>query len=207
MTGVLLDVASKPDKVDPIRLVMTEDRIRIGNERSSESFTWAEIDRVGYAAVDHHVNGSYMNTTFTIKVGNGTRDASFQLYSSTTGALKHKVDTVKREANQEQWRQAVGILEDRVCVRLATEAVAAVLRGGSIEMGGVRLDPQGVHKGGLFKKVVLWSEVAGTRNGSPYFSVLARKGTKETAKIQVNTGQWNQVLLNRVINAIAAGTH
>jgi hypothetical protein len=51
---------------------------------------------------------------------------------------------------------------------------------------------------------VAWSEVAGTRSGSPYFSVLARKGAKEKPKIQVNSGLWNQVLLGRVINAVAS---
>src|SRR2546423_1712067 len=50
------------------------------------------------------------------------------------------VDTERRDANQERWRAAVGILEDRVCVRIATEAVATVLSGGSASLGGVRLD-------------------------------------------------------------------
>jgi hypothetical protein len=204
MGGVLLDLVAKPDKADPMRLVMTEEGIRIGTERAPEAFGWDEIDRVAYRAVDHHVNGSYMNTTFTIQVGSGKRTARFELYSSTTGFLKTKVDTEKRDANQEKWRQAVGILEDRVCARIATQAVATVLSGGSTSLGGVRLDPQGVHKDGVFKKTVAWSEVAGTRNGSPYFCVLARKGVKEKPKIQVNSGLWNQVLLGRVINAIAS---
>jgi hypothetical protein len=202
--GVLLDLAAKPDKVDSMRLVMTEEGIAIGSERAWETFGWDEIDRVAYRAVDHHVNGSYMNTTFTIQVGSGKRTARFELYSSTTGFLKTKVDTEKRDANQEKWRQAVGILEDRACVRIATEAVATVLSGGSTSLGGVRLDLHGIHKDGLFRKTVAWSEVAGTRNGSPFFSVLARRGTKEKPKIQVNAGLWNQVLLGRVINAIAS---
>jgi hypothetical protein len=204
MGGVLLDLVAKPDKADSMRLVMTDEGIRIGTERASETFGWGEIDRVVYRAVDHHVNGSYLNSTFTIGVGSGKRTARFELSSGTTGFLKTKVDTDRRDANQERWGAAVGILEERVCERIATEAVATVLSGGSTSLGGVRLDPQGIHKDGMFKKTVAWSEVAGTRNGSPFFSVLARKGLKETPKIQVNPGLWNQVLLGRVITAIAS---
>jgi hypothetical protein len=201
---VLLDLLAKPDKADSMRLVMSAEGIRIGTERASEAFRWDEIDKVAYRAVDHHINGSYMNTTFTIEVGSGKRTARFELYSSTTGLLRTKVDTEKRDANQQKWREAVEILEDRVCLRIAAEAVATVLSGGSTSLGGVRLDRAGIHKDGLFRKTVAWSEVAGTRNGSPFFSVLARKGTKEKPKIQVNAGQWNQVLLGRVISAIAS---
>src|SRR5690348_1958437 len=131
MGGVLLELMAKPDKADSKRLVMTDEGVRIGTERASETFGWDEIDRVAYRAVDHHVNGSYINSTFTIRVGSGTRTAQFELSSGTTGFLKTKVDTEKRDASQESWRAAVGILEDRVCVRIATAAVAAVLSGGS----------------------------------------------------------------------------
>ena len=204
MSGVLLELVARPDKADSMRLVMTDDSVRIGTERAAETFRWDEIDKVAYRAVDHHVNGSYMNTTFTIQVGSGKRTARFELYSSTTGVLRSKVDTEKRDANHQRWREAVGILEDRVCLRIATEAVATVLSGGSTSLGGVRLDREGIHKDGLFRKTVAWADVAGTRIGSPFFSVLARKGTREKPKIQVNAGQWNQVLLGRVISAIAS---
>jgi hypothetical protein len=200
MTGVLLEVEAKPGKERTTRLVMTDEAVIFTNV---EPFRWSEIDRVMYQATDNHINGSYMGTTFRIGVGSGKRTGTFLLNSGTTGALKHKIDHERRTANQTQWVRAIEILEERVCVRLATEAVTAVLRGESVELGGVRLDRQGVHKGGLFKKSVPWSEVAGSRVRYPYFEVLIHKGTKTKAGIQINAGQWNMVLLSRVITVLS----
>jgi len=199
MTGVLLQIQAVPGNSKKLVLTMTE----AGLDISGVTFSWDEIDRVRYGAVDRHINGGYMGTTFTIEVGNAAKKKQhFILDSGTTGPLKTRIDHERRDRNRAEWVKAVEILEDRVCVRLATEAMTTVLQGGTTEFAGLRLDPQGVHKGGLFSKSVGWRDIAGTEAKFPYFRILARAGDKTKKAIEIPHGGWNMVLLPRVIDAL-----
>jgi hypothetical protein len=201
MANILLEVEAVPGNRQKLVLTMTDEGIDI----SGTSFGWPEINRVRYRAVDRYHNGSYMGTTFSIAVAN-TADESkgFVLESSTTGFLKGKIDHERRDRNRVEWGKAVDILEERVCVRLMTEALATVLEGGAVEFAGLRLDPQGIHKDGFFSKSVAWQDVAGTKNENSYLRILARKGNKTKKVIELHHGNWNVVLLPRMINALTS---
>jgi hypothetical protein len=200
MAGVLLQVQAVPGNAKKAVLTMTE----TGLDISGVSFSWPEIDRVRYSAVDRHINGGYMGTTFTIAVGNAAKkNMTFMLDSGTTGALKTKIDHERRDRNKAEWIKAVEILEDRVCVPLIASTVTTVLQGGSAEMGGLTLDPRGVHKGGLFSKSIAWPEVAGTEVRHPYFRVLIRAGNKTKKGLEIPQVGWNVVLLPRVIKLLS----
>lgn len=200
MADVLLQVEAVPGNTRKAVLTMTEGGLDISGVR----FSWPEVDRVRYSAVDRHINGGYMGTTFTIAVGNAAKKKmTFMLDSGTTGALKTKVDHERRERNKAEWIKAVEILEDRVCVPLIATTVTTVLQGGSTEMGGLTLDPRGVHKAGLFSKSVGWREVAGTEVRHPYFRVLVRAGDKTKKGLEIPNVAWNVVLLPRVIKVLS----
>jgi hypothetical protein len=198
MARVLLEVEARPDKQNSARLVMTDEGISANNV----SFRWEEIDRVNYSAVDNHVNGSYMGTTFTITVGNSSKKAIFMLNSRTKGFLLAQIDHERRDRNREQWTRAVEVLVERLCVRLIGEAVATVHEGGTAELAGVQINRDGVHMGRLFRKTITWQEIAGTEIRNMYLAVMARKGDKTKARIQVPRAAWNAVLLPHVINAL-----
>jgi hypothetical protein len=137
-----------------------------------------------------------MGTTFTVAVRGATRkEIRFLLDSGTKGALKHKVG----------FENAVTLFEERVGNRLVSEAVTAVRSGGMTELGGLRLDPEGVHRPGLFRKSARWDEIVGTDVKHAYLRVLVRKGEQTKKAMDVHRYGWNAVLLPRVI-AILAGT-
>jgi hypothetical protein len=85
-----------------------------------------------------------------------------------------------------------------------TNAVTTVLQGGTIEFGGLRMDVEGVHKGGIFSKSLPWKDVAGTEVRHPYFRVLVRAGDKTKKGLEIANGGWNVVLLPRVIKTLSA---
>src|SRR5690349_3898410 len=200
MAGVLLQVQAVPGNTKKAVLTMTD----AGLDVSGVSFGWPEIDRVRYSAVDRHINGSYMGTTFTIAVGNAAKkQTTFMLDSGTTGALKTKIDHERRDRNKAEWIKAVEILEDRVCVPLIAATVTTVLQGGSTQMSGLTLDPRGVHKAGLFSKSIAWPQIAGTEVRSPYFRVLVRAGDKTKKGLEIPNVGWNVVLLPRVIKLLS----
>jgi hypothetical protein len=97
----------------------------------------------------------------------------------------------------------VEILDSRAGVPIAAHAVATVHQGGSTELAGLHLDPQGVHKRGVFSKSIPWPEVAGTEIRQSYFCVLAHAGTKTKPRIQILREGWNVVLLPRVIATLS----
>jgi hypothetical protein len=199
MAAVLLQVQAVPGNTKKAVLTMTD----AGFDVSGVSLSWLEIDRVRYSAVDRHINGGYMGTTFTIEVGNAAKKkTTFMLDSGTTGALKTKIDHERRDRNKAEWIKAVEILEDRVCVPLIAATVTTVLQGGSTELGGLTLDARGVHKPGLFSKSVAWPQVARTEVRHPYFRVLVRAGDKTKKGLEVPNGGWNVVLLPRVITML-----
>jgi hypothetical protein len=200
MAGVLLQVQAVPGNAKKAVLTMTD----AGFDVSGVGLSWPEIVRVRYSAVDRHINGSYMGTTFTIVVGNAVKkQLTFMLDSGTTGALKTKIDHERRDRNKAEWIKAVEILEDRVCVPLIASTVTTVLQGGSAEMSGLTLDPRGVHKAGLFSKSVAWRDVAGTEVRHPYFRVLVRVGDKTKKGLEIPNAGWNVVLLPRVIKLLS----
>jgi len=200
MTGVLLQVQAVPGNTKKAVLTMTD----AGLDVSGVGLSWPEIDRVRYSAVDRHINGSYMGTTFTIAVGNAAKkQVTFMLDSGTTGALKTKIDHERRDRNKAEWIRAVEILEDRVCVPLIAATVTTVLQGGSAEMAGLTLDPRGVHKGGLFSKSVAWGDFAGTEVRHPYLRVLIRAGEKTKKGLEIPNAGWNVVLLPRAIRMLS----
>ncbi len=201
MTQVLLDVLARPDKpAKSARLVLTDEAITV-NDRA---FAWPAIDKVDYSAIDHYTNGAYQHTTFTITVGTPDRQkATFQMISGTTGFLKGTIDHEKRDRNRELWSQAVDILLERVAARIVGQAIAAVEQGGAIELGGVRIDRQGLHKGTVFKKSIQWDQVAGTEIKYGYHRIMAYHGDKTKPRIQVPRGTWNAVLLPAVIRVFA----
>jgi hypothetical protein len=201
MTGVLLQVHTAPGKKHGLVLTLTEDAI----ELAGKSLRWSEVDRVKYGAVDKHVNGAYIGTTFSIDVGSAAKKyVQFGLYSGTTGLLGGRVDTENRDRNRADWIRAVEILEAKVCVRLIADAVLAVRQGRTVEFAGLRLAPDGVHKGGIFAKSVAWQDVAGTEVKSPYLRVLARRGDKTRKAVEIQHNTWNAVLLPRVLDTLAA---
>ncbi|MGI8329268.1 hypothetical protein ACRYCC_04840 [Actinomadura scrupuli] len=200
MAAVLLKVESSPGDRNTRVLTMTDE----GLDVSGVSFAWPEIDRVRYGAVDSYVNGGYVGTTYRIEVGNAARKKTrFKLTSRTTGVLKNKIDHERRERNRAEWIKAVEILEERVCGRLAAEAVMTVRGGGTAECAGVRLDPQGVRRSGPFGRSVAWQDIAGTEVKHPYVRIFARRGEQPKKAIKVPIGTWNAVLLPRVIEALS----
>ncbi|MEV4318194.1 hypothetical protein [Actinocrispum sp. NPDC049592] len=201
MTQVLLDVLARPDKPQKsARLVMT-DQAMVFTDRT---IAWPNIDKVDYSAIDHYTNGAYQHTTFSITVGTPDRQkAGFQMISGTTGFLRGRIDHEKRDRNRELWSQAVDILLERVATRIVSQAISAVEHGGATELGGVRIDRQGLHKGTLFKKSIEWDQVAGTEIKYGYHRIMAYHGEKTKPRIQVPRGTWNAVLLPAVIRVFA----
>jgi len=170
-----------------------------GFEVSGSTIGWDEIKRVRYLAVDSRVNGSYLGTAYTVAVGTAAkRQLSFTLNSGTTGALKSKIDHERRERNRVEWSRAVELVEERAGLRIMTDAAAAVLQGGAVDFAGLRLDPHGIHKRGLFTKSVSWHELTGTEVLNHYIHV--RRGTRSA--IQVPRHAWNAVLLSRVVGIL-----
>jgi hypothetical protein len=200
VNGILLVVESVPGNPRRLVLTMTEHGIDV----SGRSLAWQEIDRVRYSAVDNHINGAYMGTTYTVAVGGpAKRELVFMLNSGTTGPLKSRVDHERRDRNRAEWVKAVEILEERVCVRLMTQVVTAVLGGGAVMFAGLRLDGYGVHKSGLFSRSVTWPEIAGTDVHYGYLRVLAKRAGKPKKVLEIPRASWNAVLLGRVISTLS----
>ncbi|MGI5519883.1 hypothetical protein ACQEUX_02870 [Micromonospora sp. CA-259024] len=179
---------------------MTTDGLTI----NGVSFGWTEIGRVGYHASDIYVNGAYMGAVFVIRVGTAAATAVFRLDSRTTGAVKINRNYEQRDHHQAQWTKAVNILEEKVCGRLISAAVATVQRGGTANISGLRIDPHGVHKGRLFSKSLAWQDFAGTDKRNEYFVVLAHRDGKEKPAIKVPVNGWNGVLIPRIITELAS---
>ncbi|WP_426503343.1 hypothetical protein ACPPVO_37705 [Dactylosporangium sp. McL0621] len=201
VTQVLLELLAKPGKARTARLTITDEGVDV----NGDGFRWGEITRIQYRAIDQHVNGAYMHTSFTLGVGDARHAATFMMFSGTTGALKTKVDHATRTAFHERWARAADLLEHRAGVRLAADAVAAVHGGDAAEMAGLRLDGAGVHKGGLFRRSIAWAEYAGVRREPMYLHLLARRGDKAKSRIQVHNGAWNVTVLPRVLAALTPG--
>ncbi|MGI5243895.1 hypothetical protein [Dactylosporangium sp. CA-139066] len=200
-TGVselLLELEAKPGKARTARLRITGD----GVEVNGAAFAWPEISRLLYRAVDQHVNGAYLHTSFTIGVGDARRTATFMMFSGTTGPLKTRVDHATRTAFHERWAHAVDLIEQHAGLRLVADAVTTVHRGGTTEMAGLRLDPAGVHKGGLFRRSIAWPAYAGVRRENAYLHLLALRDGRARSRIQVPNGTWNAPLLPRVLQAL-----
>jgi hypothetical protein len=199
--NILLEIQSVPGNTKRLVLTMTENWFDV----SGNSIAWHEIDRVIYSAVDRYINGAYMGTNFTVAVRGATKkEIRFLLDSGTKGALKHKVDHERRNRNKVEFENAITLLEERVGNRLVSEAVAAVRAGGMTEFGGLRLDPEGVHKPGLFRKSARWDEIVGTDVKHVFLRVLVRKGERTKKAMDVHRYGWNAVLLPRVIAILAA---
>jgi hypothetical protein len=182
---------------NPHKLVLT--LTDAGLEVSGAKLDWDEIQRVRYMAVDNHVNGSYLGTTFTVAAGNGAKkQLSFSMSSGTTGMLKSKIDTDRRDRNRGEWLRAVEIVEEQAGLRIMTDAATGVLQGRPIDFAGLRLDGQGIHRRGLFTKTVTWSELSGTQVLNQFIHVY--RGRKSA--IQVSRSAWNAVLLGRVVDSL-----
>lgn len=199
VTQLLLELEAKPGKQRGGRLVVTDEGVDV----SGTAFRWPDVTRILHRAIDQHVNGSYLHTTFTIGVGDAKHTATFMMVSGTTGALKTKIDHATRTAFHERWGQAVELIDRYAGVRVVTEAVAAVRRGGAVEMSGLRLDPRGVHKPGLFGgKSIAWAEYAGVKHEQSYVHLLAQDGDKSRSRIHVINSTWNIALLPRVLQEL-----
>ncbi|HTJ39014.1 MAG TPA: hypothetical protein VL738_37780 [Dactylosporangium sp.] len=198
MTQLWLELEARPGRARTARLTITDEGVSV----SGSAFRWPDITRVLYQAVDQHVNGAYLHTSFSIGVGDARRTATFMMFSGTTGPLKTRVDHATRNAYQEQWGRAVDLVVQHAGERVVTEAVLAVRGGAAVEMSGLRLDPQGIHKGGLLRRTIAWPEYAGVRRENSYLHLLAHHGEKERSRIQVPNGAWNVALLPRVLQAL-----
>jgi hypothetical protein len=198
VSELLLELEAKPGKARTARLVITDEAVNV----NSTAFAWPAISRILYRAVDQHVNGAYLHTSFTIGVGDARRTATFMMFSGTTGALKHKVDHATRTAYHERWGRAVELLEQRAGMRMVADAVTTVHRGGTIEMSGLCLDPAGVHKGGLFRKHIAWPDYAGIRRENVYLHLLGTRDGRTRSRIQIPNGAWNAALLPRVLQSL-----
>jgi hypothetical protein len=175
-----------------------------GFDVSGASIAWHEISQIRYSAVDHYLNHHYMGTTLTVAVaGSGKRRVRFKMESGTNAYMR-RVDPGRRDRNRAEFEKAVAVLDERVGNRLVSEAVTAVRAGGTAELGGLRLDPQGAHKPGLLRKSVRWHEVAGTDVNDLNLMVLVRNGDRVKKAIAVPRNGWNVVLLPRVIGILAA---
>ncbi|MFB9447067.1 hypothetical protein Dvina_24930 [Dactylosporangium vinaceum] len=196
---MLLELESRPGKARSARLKLTDEAADV----NGVVFAWRDVTRLLYRAVDQHVNGSYLHTTFTVGLGDAKRTATFMMTSGTTGALKTKIDHETRSAYQHRWGQAVDVLERYAGTRIATEAVDAVRRGTPVELADVRLDGAGIHRGSLFRKTIAWPEYAGVKRENVYLHLLAdRAGKTPKARISVPNGSWNVALLPRVLDAL-----
>jgi hypothetical protein len=199
VSQVLVQLESHPGKPKTGRLVITEQGVAINDK----SFGWAEIDKILYSAIDMYQSAAYQGTTFTVGVGSPAQKATFSMEARPTSFWKPEVDHNARSGQHEAWKNAVEVLDARVGVPIATHAVATVRQGGTAELAGLHLDPQGVHKRGLMTKSIPWPEVAGTEVRQSYFCVLARSGEKAKPRIQIIRSGWNVVLLPRVIATLS----
>lgn len=199
MSQVLVQLETHPGNAKTSRLVIAEDSISI----NGQGYGWHSIDKIMYRAVDHYQSAAYQGTTFTVGVGSGGQKSIFTLRAQPTSFWKPRIDHEARSGQHEAWKSAVEILDARVGVPIAAHAVATVHQGGSTELAGLHLDPQGVHKRGLLSKTIAWPEVAGTQIRQSYFCVLARAGAKTKPKIQILRDGWNVVLLPRVIATLS----
>jgi len=200
VSQVLVQLEVHPGNPKTSRLVITDDGITI----DGKGFGWPSIDRIRYSAVDHYQSAAYQGTTFIVAVGGAGQQATFTLQANPTSFWKPEINHEARSGQHEAWKTAVEILDAQSGVPIATRAVATVRQGGTAELAGLHLDPQGVHKRGVFSKSIPWPEVAGTDIHLSYFRVLARAGTKTKPRIQIPRGDWNIVLLPRVIAALSA---
>lgn len=202
-----LEIETHPGNERTGRLLMTDEGVSIkpiGKPGNDRWFAWNEIERVQYAAVDHYRSAQYLNTTFTIGVGNANDKASFSLMANATSFFNPEMDVAKRSTFRDLWGQAVDVLDTRVCIPMIDAILATVHGGGTAEVAGVLVDRDGLHKSGrLGSKSLGWHEAAGTEVRNSEFLILAREGSKTKPRIRLTRDGWNVVLLPRVIAALS----
>ena len=149
-------------------LLATTDRLVIDDQ----VFLLAEITAVQWRAIRENLNGSYLGTSFTIRVRAGDRPGN---YIMSPGSKNVRLDELA-----DAYARVVGLLDAVVCPRLA-EAMAAELRAGqTVTLGPagarVELTIDGFRLKKPWSKVVPWERTVGCEldGGRVYF--LLRKG-------------------------------
>ncbi|HEY8546018.1 MAG TPA: hypothetical protein VIL36_13260 [Acidimicrobiales bacterium] len=177
------------------KLEVVADRHRIACKRSE--FPLTAIDRVAYQATVHRLNGAYMGTAFTVKLGAGDRHDTFILDS---GSKDGRLDEFRAF-----WEGVVDLLETWVCPRIAEQAVHTIAGGGRVSFGGIVAGPHGLRSKAPLARTIPWTDVVGTEvERVGYLRLQVRNGSGRTkARLRAGLLQWNTVVLPRVVAAFA----
>lgn len=159
-----------------------------------KEFSLAAVDRIAYSSTRLRVNGSYMGTSFHLRIGQGPTWSQFMLDSGWKDG--------RLEDFTQFWARLVDLLEATACPRIADRLVASVVAGNDETFGGVVVGPAGVRAKRPLAKVVPWNDVMGTRfdgRGNIQVLVQAGRSAKVKPRFMAGTSQWNSVVLPRVI--------
>ena len=160
------------------------------------AFDLDAVDRVAFWSVALRVNGSYMGTSFWVKLSQGKLADQFVLDS--------KSHDRRLEEFRSAWYGLVELLEARVCPRIGEEAIATINAGGTAAFGPIIAGPDGLRARRPLARVIPWSEVAGTTVDNQGMHVLVRRnGSEPKAKLLAGLAQWNTVVLPRVVDRLA----
>jgi hypothetical protein len=158
------------------------------------------VKAVDYWANRRYIGSGYQGTDFTISLKQDNRAGFF--ICSTNHHDEH-IDEYR-----ESWLRLVARIEAIAIPRLADEMAAAVRAGETVSIGPVGakvvLSPEGVKKGGLFGKLVPWSQVIGTDLDKGTIRVWGRKapGAAETVICGTNASGWNGRVLPHVVSRL-----
>ena len=186
-------------KNDGTELTATPEHITI----RGESFAWSEIDGVTYTAVRSRLNGAYQGTYFTIIVRAGDRKQSFLM------ATNHKDERLD-EFNA-AYSRLVGLLDDLVCQRLATQMAQQLTAGETVTLGPagarVELSREGFRPKKPLGKTVPWSQVTGTevQGGTVWFLVRKKEGHEPKRHSMVGFQGENLVVVPHVVDRVLQG--
>jgi hypothetical protein len=179
-------------------IVASGDTVTIDGQ---DTFDLAAVSAVVLYFYGRSVNGWYQGTDFYLRFKQDKR-ACFVVFS-----------TDQSDENREMYMVSWQRLADRIYAiaipRIADEIVARVRAGETVSYGAlggdkVQLTLAGVKKGGLFSKLVPWSQVTRTDMDKSKIRVFGRKapGAEETVICGAYVGEWNVYALPTVVGLL-----
>ncbi len=209
-TTVIHDAKGVVDMSDDIQvqsgrqtLVASGDTVTING---NDTYDLRAVTAVAYYAIRFHIANVYRGTMFHIDFKQDKRNCRFLFQ---TDRRDEHIDEYAQS-----WLQLVARIEAIAIPRLADKMAAAVGAGETVSFGGVGdrvvLSPEGVKNGGLFGKLVPWSQVTrtdvttATELGYGMNRVWGRKapGAVEKVICGLSVSEWNSGVLPHVVSRL-----
>ena len=177
---------------DKLHLTATTDRIAINDA----VFPVGDIDRVAYWFGAKRLNGSYVGTSFWLRVGSGATSAHFFMDSGSH-------DT-RLEEGHSWWGPVADLLTMHVVPRIVRTIVASIDRGETVNFGGLgcpAADRRGLRIRKPFASPIPWNDMRGTvfEHGRMRVLVADGGGGEPKAKMLIGLDQWNSATIPDVI--------